>query len=131
MQYATVPQVTGSHGKRTWGLKLVCGILPGALTASPSTSHYLVASVHLTHPSHEELQSTTHQEYEPQKWESGFHGELQRVIALVLNNLKRKADKTCTYNVTICKQKRLDAVPFFKTQQINSCGLMAALSIQT
>ena len=38
-----------------------------------STSHYLVASMHPTHQSLEELQSTTHQEYKPQSRRCGFN----------------------------------------------------------
>lgn len=73
MQCAIAPEVTRSRWRRTWGLKLVRGI---------STSHYLVASGHLTHPSLGELQSTTHQEHKPQSRDVAstmFHVELQQL----------------------------------------------------
>lgn len=57
MQCGIAPVMTGNHGLRTRGLKLVRGI---------STSHYLVATVHLTHRSLGELQSTGHHEPTPQ-----------------------------------------------------------------
>lgn len=55
--WTSMPLLQKWQAKRARGLKLLRGI---------STSHYLLASMHPTHPSLGELQSTTHHEYKPQ-----------------------------------------------------------------
>ena len=87
-QLALDPQVTGSRGMRTQGFEIgVRGL---------STSHYLVAAMHLTHSSLGDSRSEgKHREYKPQSPDCRFELILCAAPRTTLkqNNVRRK-DKT-------------------------------------